>query len=136
MTSQIQIKSNTIPNNSILILRIYPDDYLGQELGLTEIEEKFYITNSQTIITSNELDVIATFSGDTNYQEEVQQAIDNEQQDTNNNNIQDITNAINETNQTLEEAKEQNKNFFDYIHNVLDNLFVMESGDVNDLKTT
>lgn len=94
LKSQIQVKSNTIPANSIIILRAYPNQYIANELGITEIEEYFYITNNKTVITGNTLDLVGTFSGDTDYENEVNQAINNEQQQTNDNNLQDIVNDL------------------------------------------
>lgn len=94
LKSQIQVKSNIIPNNSIVVLRSYPNQYIANDLGITEIEEHFYITNNKTVIIGNTLDLVGTFSGDTDYSNEVNQAINNEQQDINDNNLQDIVNEL------------------------------------------
>lgn len=120
LKSQIQIKSNTIPANSIIVLRAYPNQYIANELGITEIEEYFYITNNKTVITGNTLDLVGTFSGDTDYENEVNQAINNEQQDINDNNLQDITENINKNDS--------------WWRLQFDKLFTLDSGDTEDLK--
>lgn len=118
LKSQIQVKSNTIPANSIIILRAYPNQYISNELGITEIEEYFYITNSKTIITGNTLDLIGTFSGDTDYENEVNDAINNEQQQTNDSNLQDITDNMNKNDS--------------WWRLQFDNLFTLDSGDIEE----
>lgn len=120
LKSQIQVKTNTIPGNCIIVLRAYPNQYIANGLGITEIEEYFYITNNKTIINGNTLDLVGTFSGDTDYENEVNQAINNEQQQTNDNNLQDITDNMNKNDS--------------WWRLQFDNLFTLKSGDFQDLE--
>ena len=115
MTSSIQVNSRQIPTNVIIQMFIYPQQTFINEYNLQELEQFYYITDSKSVINSGVLDITATFSGDTEYENQVNNAIDNEQD---------------------QQQIDQNNEMADWWKTTYDNMFKINSGDINDYVQT
>ena len=116
-----------------MLLDIYAkEEYYEQYPNeLMPITKYFYLYDNNTILSGDYLDIENTFN-DTyynQYQNNLDNNYSNIQEDINNENIQNITNTID----NMQQQQEENNNWW---KNTYNNLFTMNSGDVLDVFTT
>lgn len=130
LKSSITVGSQGLTGNVIVLITAIPGDYYN----LDPITGYYYITDSKTIITNGVLDTTATFSGDNDYTNNVNDAINNDQSNKDSENLQSINDWLTssgEPNIGLDslptyEMNDVTLNFFDYLLDRISTLFLTD----------